>query len=733
MLGQGQTMAGDPLHLLVVAANGAAWAWDLKYLIAKWLFALSLGWLILALVRHLPSAALVALAAPFIGFFVYRINHPAFFSLCYAPWTLYCWVRVAQAQGRRSAAGWLAGLMLAELVLMASGTVKEAYMLLLVMNFAGLCAILASEESRQRRLAKLGGAAWALALFTLISAPFWGSFLATLKGAYTSYDVASAYQIQPGILLGAFDEAFYRPLSRGDMVFNPSANFLILAGLLYFLATLKQQVGNRTVIALAAATLLPLSLAFGLVPPSWIIRTPFLANVAHLDNSFSCGLIILWAVLAGAGFASAARRLGGPDGKADLAVGSLLLFGLVFSYIAFCQAVHRSVFGPAVTYSPLAPGQSLPIPSFLWGYLASLLAALGIGGWTLRRALQRRQLTAPVALVLGLCVAATLWRQGMQAGYSYPDFLVHPPPRVNFHAPSGAVQVVRDAMEDEPYRVVGIGNNLFPGWNDVYGLEGISGPDALMNPYYRNLAKAAPIDMLWDWRLVLSSEAIGRARPFLDFLNVRYYLGRGEEGPPGSTGLRRTFSGDLDVWESPTAWPRAFFTDQVLSYRDVGQLVGLIQHGDGRPFAALSPEDSSGIPVGIMASMLSAEPASRLVVPAERYRLTGNTTSFEVDAPGPGVIVLQESYWAGYSHAELDGRPVHVLRVNHAFEGVAVGGPGLHQVRFSYAPRLFPLCLGACALGLLLTAGSCTIAFRRPGGRNGAGHADRSSDRATEI
>src|ERR1019366_855507 len=83
LLGQGQSMFGDPLHLFVILADGASWAWDLKFLIAKWGFALALGLLVLAVTRHLPAALIVSAAAPFVGFFVYRINHPAFFSMCY--------------------------------------------------------------------------------------------------------------------------------------------------------------------------------------------------------------------------------------------------------------------------------------------------------------------------------------------------------------------------------------------------------------------------------------------------------------------------------------------------------------------------------------------------------------------------------------------------------------------------------------------------------------------------
>ena len=98
----------------------------------------------------LPPALIVTVAAPFVGFFVYRINHPAFFSMCYAPWALYCWVRVAQAVGARATAWWAAGLIVANAALMNSGTVKEAYMLLLCMNFSGACVLLAYADAPWR-------------------------------------------------------------------------------------------------------------------------------------------------------------------------------------------------------------------------------------------------------------------------------------------------------------------------------------------------------------------------------------------------------------------------------------------------------------------------------------------------------------------------------------------------------------------------------------------------------
>jgi hypothetical protein len=709
LLGQGQSMIGDPLHLLVVVADGAAWAWDLKYLIAKWLFAFGLGLLVWAIARHLPSALLVTLGAPFVGFFVYRVNHPANFSLCYAPWPLYCWLRTARASGGRAIAGWLAGLMLANLALLGSGTVKEAYMLLVSMNLAGVCCLLAEAAPWKRRIAKFGAAAWAGVLFILLTAPLWGVFLASLAGAYTNYDAVSAYQIQPGMLLGAFDEAFYRPLSRGEIVFNPSANFLILAGLLYFLATLRLHFANRTAIAIAVASLFPLSMAFGLVPPAWIVRLPFLANVAHIDNSFSCGLIVLWAVLAGVGFAAAARRLGEREGRDDLIVAASLLFALTFGFVAFCQAVHRSVFGPGITFSPLSPGQSIPISPFVWTYLASLLVATVALGCITRQFLRRRISTPVAGILLTLCVAALLWRQGQQAGEGFSDYVTHPLVRADFHAPSAAVSFVQAAQRSEPARSVGLESNLFPGWTGVYGIESISGPDALIDPYYRELTLASPLQSIWGWRLYLSRNNLATSRPFLDFLNVRYYLD--EKGGPSALGseLKLDQAGDLDVYESPTAWPRAFFTNRLGRYARPEQFVQQVLQGDGRPFASTLPGAAGPIPT--LASLPDDQP-SRTVVPANHYKMTEDTTSFDVQAPEAGLVVLTETYWPGYSHAEVDGRKVPVVRVNHAFQGVAVNTEGLHHISFQYRPRHFYLMLELCGAGLVLTAGTLAIVKR---------------------
>ncbi len=718
LLGQGQSMFGDPVHFLVVAANGAAWAWDFKYLAEKWLLALGLGLLVLAVTRRTAAAALVSLAAPFFGFFIYRFNHPAYFSLCLAPWPLYCWVRASQARDVRGAARWAAALVAANLALMCSGTVKEAYMLLLSMNLSGLCVVLAAQEPWGVRLRKLAAASWSAVLLAMISAPAWTTFLATLGLSYTSYNAASAFQIQPSLLIGAFDEAFYRPLTPGGFVFNPSANFLVLAGVLYFLATLRAQSANRTAIVLAASSLVPLALAFGLVPPSWIVQVPFLRNVAHIDNCFSCALIVLWSVAAGAGFCAAADRLGTREGRGDLAIAGALLFALLFHYVAFGQAVQRTVFASEPVFSPLQPGQALGASGFVKAYAVSLVAALAALGWIARRCLAARRLSPGSALGLILCGWLLLWRQGLQPpSAGFEDYTLHPGPRPDFHAASAAMERMRAGQAAGPGRGVGIDGSFFPGWSAAYGLEGIGGPDALMNPYYRELTGDAPISRLWDWRLDLERDAVARARPFLDFMNVRYYFNNPVTGALGS-GLVLDGHYDLDTYESPTAWPRAFFVDRVVRYRDPAGLVRLVMKGDGRPFAAIQAGDAAEDALGD----LPADPEGRTVEPASGYALTERTTAFTIHAPGPGIAVLCEVFWPRYARAEINGREAKVIRVNHAFQGLVIEKAGDYRVRISYEPRFFRVSLAVAAAGLLLLVASL-FAVRSPrGGGTPAAH-----------
>lgn len=699
LLGQGQSMFGDPIHFLVILANGATWAWDLKYLIAKWLLACGLGLCVLRLTRHLPSALLVAFAADFVGFFPFRVNHPAYFSFCYAPWALYCWLRMATAARWTDAARWTAGLILANWALINSGTAKEAYMLLLTLNFAGACTLLFAQLSVRERCLRFALGAWAGLIFMCLGAPVWLTFLDALKESYTGYNVASAFQVQPSLALGFFDEILLRPFWVNETVYNPSANVLFLTGLLAFLVYLRAVTVDRVVLGLALAALVPLSIVFGLLPPLWIVKIPFVGNVAHIDNSFGVGLILILIVLAGIGFAQAVTRLGQPGGRGDLGIAALLLFALTFPYIAFRQTIQRS------TYSYLHWPETLPYSPFVWGSLVALLLA-AIGFMLVSRQILRRGPTTATVLFAFTCMVVMLWRHGWHTGVGFEGRVVTPAIRADFNAPSPALNILRADKKAEPSRTVGFKDNLFPGWNDTYRLEGINGPDALVNPHYRELIEAGGFLRLWDWRIFQEFASFAPLRPFYDFLNVRHYVDFKSDQALMGTQLTKIHVGDLDVYRSETVWPRAFFTDRLATYSTPQEFAKLVTGGDGRPFAAMHVADPA------LRKDIPATLATRTVVPARNYRLTTNTTAFEVDAPGPGLVALSEAWLPHDFRVTLNGKRVHYLRVNHAFKGVVIPAAGQHRVEFTHRPRRFTLSLGLSACGLVALIGTAFVVRR---------------------
>ncbi len=695
LLGQGQSMVGDPLHLIAVAANGAAWAWDLKYVLARILFACGLGLAVYRATRHLPAAIITAFSAPFVGFFLYRVNHPAYFSFCYSPWILLSWIVIAQSKSLRTTTLGTGLLIVANGFVMTSGTVKEAYMLLLGLNFTGLIALATGGSGWRTKRGKLVILALGGALFAMLSSPVWITFLDALNRAYTTYNVPSAYQILPIVQIGLFDELFYRPIHQMERVWNPSANFLALLGVLYMVAAWRGTGPDRLRLALVVGAVVAYAMAFGIVPPQWITQAPFLGNVAHIDNCFSCVLIVHLLVLAGFGYRAALTRLGGNRARADLVIAALLLlFVFIFPFIALTQAVHRPPFGAGTILTFLNFGERLPVSPFVWGQFAALLAASVALVAVVWLRVRKGTWTPASFILIATCMAVMLWRFGQQGNSRFDDYVYNPAARVDFHAPSPAIDYIKK-NSGEPFRVIGFHANLFAGWSAAYGLEGIGGPDSVVNARYRQLIDASGIERQWDWFLPVHPDTVAKNRRVYDFLNIKYYLDLQTDREKIGQSLTRELEADLDVYSSNTAWPRAFFTDRLATYENPAGLWELVRAGDGRPLAAAQAADRSGPPA------MPADLSTRAIVPAGNYRLTSNTTSFEVTAPGAGLIVLHEAWLKGDFRVRVNGRRAPYFRVNHAFKAVHVDAAGTYRVEFSYWPRYLTWCLLAAGAALL--------------------------------
>jgi hypothetical protein len=493
------------------------------------------------------------------------------------------------------------------------------------------------------------------------------------------------------MLIGLFDEAFYRPFQFESGVVNPSANFFVLIGMAWVAVRWRSLLANPGALGLFLSSVPIAALVFGAISPALIAQVPFLGNILHIDNTFSCALVVILTVLSGFGWREAWDRLGTSDGRREAAFVAVLLVAIFAVYLGTAQSVLRSSFA-AYTW-----GRNIKLEPFIHGYGWSLIAG-GIVVLAAFHLIRRRGAATPALLLCAFVGLGTLhWREALQIGEGFSAYVVRPAKRTRLFEESPAIKELL-SRRDTPARVIGFHNDLLPGWSVVYGIEGISGPDALMNPYYREFMDAAGITRIWDWRYIVEPEEVAKWKTVFDLLDVRFYVGYhlGDRRPGGD--VAPVFSSDMDVFESKTAWPRAFFTGGAAVYSDVGQYCSWIKAGDGRPFAGIQGNDWADLrPV----PRVSGDLSNRRISAATNYRLTTNTTSFTVSATGPGFIVLTEAYEKDNFRATLNGKPVPYLRINHAFKGVYVDEAGTYDVRFEYWPRGLSTALALSLVGKL--------------------------------
>ena len=722
LIGQDLAMLGDPLNWAVVLADGAAWEWDLKFLVARLLFAAGIGLCVRAATRRLGSSLVLTFSVCFSGFFLYRLNHPANFSVCYAPWILLPWLWMVGESGReergvrRQPWRWAFLLLAACWMEFNSGTAKESVILLLCLNVTGATLLLLDERGSWRwKRQRFAQALWMGTCFLLLSAPLWRTFLEALAHSWSAYEKSVAWQLQPGLLIGLFDDIFYRQFNAFEKMLDPSLNFAVLLGVVFAAGSCRVLITrSRVFLTLGLGALGALAMVFGVVPPSWIRAVPLLSKITHIDNTFSCVLIVLLPVLAGFGLERCREELGLPQFKWSYGAAMAVLLGLWAAFYGLTHAGQRSDFSPL---SPL--NEELSLSPFFRGYVAVLLAACVAIPLLLRW--WRRSGTAAgygVVPVLLVCWAALLWRGGLRTNdrIGLIKYVVQPGERRDVRTSSPALDRLVAANRIEPGVCLGFDLNLMGGYLAVFGLESPLTANALQNAYYRELQDRSPTLRLKDWFSVNRARISSPLRSFYDLIGVRYYgatVTPGADTAPPISGLRTLGHYDLDLYESETAWPRAFFTNSYVPCREMKDLFRALGTEDRRPFAAVAPEAVEAAPLTV--SHGNGDDADRTIIPASNYRLTSRTTNFHLRTPGAGIVVLTEGYHSDYNtQVYLDGRPVPHFRANWAFTGFRVPAAGEHDVRVVYGPRDLPLLLGISALGAILLAGTGWLVGRVP-------------------
>jgi hypothetical protein len=496
-----------------------------------------------------------------------------------------------------------------------------------------------------------------------------------------------------------FDDIFYRQFTPDERHLDPSANFFALLGVLWFLCSSPRVERSGFAQGLTITCLLALLFVFGIVPASLIVRLPLMRNIYHIDNTFSCVAIVSSLLLTGFGLkafwfdcrTSAFKRT------------YFRVVGILAVLITLFLFTTGSAKGSIGEW--LRPGGHVPKSNFFWGYSLSLILAVALLPWLGRFAILRKAGRIFPVLSLLILFALLHWRHGMHLASPFDAYVMNPQRRVNLLADSSpALNLVKTHVA-EPSRTAGLGSAFFPGYGGAVGVEQIDGPDPLLNKHYRALMGASGVKLVFDsWRFGIDHDFLSTSLPFLNMLNVRYFLGDpGTESEP-VVSLSKIASLDLDVFESERVWPRAFFTDRLHVYEQEEGFIDLLRKSDGTPFGGI-PKEALENQTGLSTFIGATAPGTGTSTPATNYVLTSNTTSFKVNATGPGVIVLTEAYVPGDFQVRVNGKPANYFRVNSAFKGLFIPAAGNYDVSFAYWPRYLTLSLWIAGAGLTVLLG----------------------------
>ncbi len=672
-IGQAITMLGDPLQLIVIVGRGSAVAWDIKYLVAKFLFCAGFGLLILRLFASHPLSLIYAAMAAYCGAFFYINNHPAFFVLCYAPWILLSALAWLDLRSDRHI-WWGVVWLLANFGCFNAGDVEAAVVLIGGLNLSAITCALAWCGKTIEWVKVIGRMSIGVTLFLGLTAPMWMSFLVALDGAYSLHSNVQVVQLPPATLLGLFDDLFFLlPLKSDDLAaVAPGTSVLVMVGCIFSALRWRELKEEIFFWVNSGAILLWTGCVFGWVPAAVLGIIPFVNRVGHLYTDFSYLLIIHLTIQSAFGFKCLAQ-----EGNFRRAAVGLLWVGLIFGamILAFCFGITHQ-----------------PVP---WDYVVCVGAG-GIGASLLFSILKCRFSPIPVAGWVGIIVLGFIphFRFGL---YNFGDykFLMLPGQREVLNAPSRSIEKIK-ADPSGPVRVVGMGLNFAGDYSAVYGIEDIRSCAPLSNGEFIDLVRKFPgmkFGGEGGWAISILNPVA--AQPLLDLLNVKFLLmdPKIQMDIRNGVDFRIADRSDFLVLENVEVWPRAFFTDKIAVNSSTDKFIQqLLEHGK-QPFASLSQDEMEKQP-GLQ-SLENTKNA--IIVPATHYTLLPNSTAFDVHAPSAGVVCLAEGQAKDFV-ATANYEAEEVLTVNRVFKGVYLDKPGDYHIEFAYRPRYWAL---SCACSLV--------------------------------
>lgn len=662
LIGQTETMLGDPLQLFVIFGRGSAAAWDVKFLVAKFLFCFGFGWLVLRLLGNSHLALLYAALAAYCGAFIFVDNHMMFFVLAYAPWILLSAIKLLDLQSDRHFR-WGIIWLLANFACFNAGHLELAVDLIGGLNLAALAYALAQGGGISAQVKLLGRLVFWTLLFFGLTAPVWLSFLVALSGSNTAHDKVAVMQLPLARLPGAFEDIFYHLRNDYYDTRSPGSSLLILVGCLLSAVRWKHLKTECFFWVNTGAVVLWGGFVFGWIPDFLIAVIPFLNRVGHIQLDFSFLLVIHLTLQSAYGFKSLEKNESWRRAVWDFIWVGLIVEGLVFVYF------YENKYAWFNDYYMYLAGAGALGASLLFKYFKSQGRQISALGWT-------------TILVLGFIPNG---RFGLY-NFGPPELMMLPGPRAVLDASSPAIAKIK-TQETNPFRVAGLGSILIGDYSATYALEGIGSCAPLMNREYIKLIGHFPgIRLTEDWVIQIIDPI--KVQPLLNLLNVKYLLANPSAKIPEGLDFRVSDRSDFLVLSNAMAWPRAFFSNRIIPISSNEEFIQQLLKNPDRPFIAITLEEIKKQPDFQIMEVVAGD-----VLPATNYRLLPNSTAFDIHASSAGMVCLTEEQAQDFS-AKANNQPKPILTVNRAFKGIYLEAPGDYHIEFTYRPRHWRLACG---------------------------------------
>ncbi len=395
----------------------------------------------------------------------------------------------------------------------------------------------------------------------------------------------------------------------------------------------------------------------------------------------------------------------GLRGVADL-IGRLPLLNIAINQrLVFVGAFGVAVFAAVGVDAALRRG---------WQSMATaglVVAALIVAIWFERRAAMlmlgmaprymEQRLALQILPLVGLMVVVLLRPRGGGGGPTrfawvlpvalvalrYPEIGRFYPvvPNKAFYPPLDALKPID---RHEPSRFAAFGVTFVPNMAALYELEDARGYEAM------TLSRLVETFPLWCVPQGFWFNRIDDpTKPFLSFLNVRYFLAPvGYGTPPGWHEAGSSTGGIL--LENERVLPRAFIPRRVLCAASAAEelaALGAIRNFGDAGVASLGCTTNHWSENGLASARISAYRSDRLDV--------------GVVATQPTLLATSITAWPGWK-VSVDGRPTRPVFYNHAFLGVQLQA-GTHDVAFRYHPTGFSVgaavtCLTIVSIGISL-------------------------------